>query len=270
MSSNQNNPAIICEYRSKKMGLGISILVGLKSLVCFLVFVFLRNHGFSLISIPFFYTSLVSLLVCVASHPSIDLPLLLGKNPDGSFPLWSIIVFSPYLYFVRVFSALRRFVSGEEPYNEICEGLFVGGWPSSEQRIPPGNPAIIDCTCEFPRRDEFRGNAYFCVPTWDTRAPRVHQIESAVKWGCRKRALNVPVFVHCAYGHGRSVAVTCALLVALEVVDDWKMAERYIKQKRPYIRMNALHRKALEEWSQNRVGYPKSRAGIHVNEKRTD
>lgn len=49
----------------------------------------------------------------------------------------------------------------------------------------------------------------------------------------------------------------CALLVALGVVEDWKDAERLIKEKRPYIRMNALHRKALEEWSKDRLSPPK-------------
>lgn len=57
-------------------------------------------------------------------------------------------------------------------------------------------------------------------------------------------------------GHGRSVAVMCALLVALGAVEDWKNAERLIRQRRPYIRMNALHREALEEWSKDRVSSP--------------
>lgn len=52
----------------------------------------------------------------------------------------------------------------------------------------------------------------------------------------------------------------CALLVALGVVDDWKDAERLIKEKRPYIHMNALHRKALEEWSKHRLS-PRKKIG---------
>lgn len=64
-------------------------------------------------------------------------------------------------------------------------------------------------------------------------------------------------FVFWCKGHGRSVAVMCALLVALGITEDWKTAEKLIKQKRPYIRMNALHRKALEEWSRHRLSAPK-------------
>ncbi|XP_048140294.1 uncharacterized protein YnbD-like [Rhodamnia argentea] len=241
------------------MGVGISFLGGLQATVFFLFFAFLRSFGFALLSLPFLYASLVSLLVSLASHPSINLPQLLGKNPDGSLPVWSIVVFSPYLCFAWAFSAIRRLRSGEDPYSEICEGVYVGGWPSSLDKSPPGDPAIVDCTCEFPLRPELRGRAYFCVPTWDTRSPGPGEIESAVKWACGKRARNRPVFVHCAHGHGRSVAVSCALLVALGVAEDWKTAERIIKGRRPYIRMNTLHRKALEEWSKRRLSSPKKK-----------
>jgi hypothetical protein len=65
-----------------------------------------------------------------------------------------------------------------------------------------------------------------------------------------------PLLFLSVLGHGRSVAVMCALLVALGVVDDWKNAERLIQERRPYIRMNALHRNALEEWSEDRISSP--------------
>lgn len=184
------------------MGVGISVLIALKAATLLLCFAYLRNLGFMLLSIPFLYASLVSLLVSIASHPSIDLPLLLGKSTDGTFPILSLIIFSPYLYFVRVFSALRRLRSGEPPYTQVHEGLYVGGWPSAPEKMPPGEPAVIDCTCEFPRMKGFTGGLpYRCIPTWDTRSPRPADIESAVKWACRKRDLNRPIFVHCAYGN---------------------------------------------------------------------
>ncbi|XP_047937644.1 uncharacterized protein YnbD-like [Salvia hispanica] len=239
------------------MGVGLSVLIGLKCATLFIFFLSLRMFEFTLLSIPFLYASLVSFLVSIASHPSINLPILLGKGSDGNFPIWSMIIYSPYLYFVRAFSFIRRFTSGEPPYSKIDEGLYVGGWPYAPDKLPPGNPAIVDCTCELPRKREITGSAYLCIPTWDTRSPDPGEIERAVKWACGKRTQGVPVFVHCAYGHGRSVAVMCALLVALGLAEDWKSAEKIIKEKRPYIRMNALHRKALEEWSKDRLSTPK-------------
>ncbi|XP_042515848.1 uncharacterized protein YnbD-like [Macadamia integrifolia] len=246
------------------MGLGISILIGMKATCLLLVCAYLRAIGFIFLSIPFLYASLVAMLVSIASHPTINLPMLLGKRSDGSFPIWSIMLFGPYLYFARFFSFLRRMQSREPPYNEICEGLYVGGWPSSLDKLPPGDPAIIDCTCELPRSTEISHNAYLCVPTWDTRSPQPSEIESAVRWACRKREQKRPVFIHCAYGHGRSVAVMCALLVAIGVAEDWKNAEKIIREKRPWIHMNALHRKSLEEWSNHRF-FPKRNVGSDVS-----
>ncbi|KAK1324097.1 hypothetical protein QJS10_CPA02g00970 [Acorus calamus] len=132
----------------------------------------------------------------------------------------------------------HKFYASGQP--EISEGLSVGGWPSSVGNLPPGEPAVIDCTCELPRSSSVLKNAYLCVATWDTRAPLPSQIESAVRWACRKRAQGKSVFIHCAF-------------VELGLVEDWKSAEKLIKEKRPCIRMNALHRKSLEEWSKNRL-----------------
>ncbi|KAK9691511.1 hypothetical protein RND81_09G201700 [Saponaria officinalis] len=232
---------------------GLSKFIFLKATFHFMAFMLFKSIGLKLLAIPFLYASLISMLVSIASNPYINLPILLGKSSDGSLPIWSIVMFSPFLCFVWSFSLFRRFLSREQPYHEICEGVFVGGWPFSLDVCPPDMPAIIDCTCEFPRVSVFRKNAYLCIPTWDTRSPQPPEIESAVKWACRKRTQGVPVFIHCAYGHGRSVAVTCALLVALGVVDNWKDAEKLVKEKRPYISMNSLHRQSLEEWSKHRL-----------------
>ncbi|KAL5974676.1 hypothetical protein ACLOJK_031346 [Asimina triloba] len=163
---------------------------------------------------------------------------------------------SPFLVGVRIVGFVRRWRSRELPYNEVCEGLYVGGWPSSLDRVPSGAPAIIDCTCELPRISALSKNPYICIPTWDTRAPQPSEIESAVRWALRMRSQKRPVYIHCAYGpicHGRSVAVTCATLVGFGVAEDWKQAEKIIRERRPCIRMNALHRRTLEEWSKFRL-----------------
>lgn len=229
--------------------MGLSILIFLKATILFLAFVRLKELGLVMISIPVVHASLVDFLIAIASHPAVNLPLLLGKSSDGSFPLWSILLFGPFLAFVRVYVLFKRLKRNEAAYNEIVEGLYLGGWPSSLDRLPPGEPAIIDCTCELPRDSSSSKNAYMCIPAWDTRSPQPLDIESAVRWACRKRSQKKPIFVHCAFGHGRSVSVMCALLVALGVAEDWKGAEKIIRGRRPFIRMNALHRKSLEEWS---------------------
>ncbi|KAG9458994.1 hypothetical protein H6P81_003502 [Aristolochia fimbriata] len=242
--------------------MGISLLVALKATALFTAFVYVRNSCRKWFSFLLLYTSLVSFLVSIASHDAVNLPLLMGKRSDGSFPLWSLIIFGPYLGFVRLYVFFKRLKSKEPAFNQVCDGVYVGAWPSSLDRLPPGDPAIIDCTCELPRHPLFNKNAYICIPTWDTRSPRASDIESAVRWACRKRSQKKPVFIHCAFGHGRSVSVTCAILVELGVAEDWKQAEKLIKEQRPRIRMKRLHRKTLDEWSKFRLSSVKKDSDV--------
>ena len=53
-------------------------------------------------------------------------------------------------------------------------------------------------------------------------------------------------------GHGRSACVVCAILVVLGIAETWKDAENIIRERRK-IKMNVLHWKTLEEWSNHRV-----------------
>nr|XP_019702475.1 uncharacterized protein LOC105034228 isoform X1 [Elaeis guineensis]XP_019702476.1 uncharacterized protein LOC105034228 isoform X1 [Elaeis guineensis] len=239
--------------------MGISVIMGLKATVSLLAFYFLKDSGVTMIHIPLLHASLVDYLVAIASLPAVNLPLLLGKSSDGSFPLWSMLIFGPFLASARIFVFLRRLKSREPAYSKISEGLYVGAWPFSSDHVPPGEPAVIDCTCELPRSSVLSRNAYLCIGTWDTRAPHPSQIESAVRWACRKRALKKPVYIHCAFGHGRSVCIMCALLVALGLAEDWKSAEKMIREKRPFIHLNAFHRRSLEEWSKHRISSKRQR-----------
>lgn len=54
----------------------------------------------------------------------------------------------------------------------------------------------------------------------------------------------------------------CAVLVALGLAEDWVSADKLIKERRPFIRMNALQRNVLEEWSKDRLSPDKNRHKI--------
>lgn len=232
--------------------MGISKAVGVVGFAFFFAAVHLKGSSIKLIPISLLLDSFIACLISVASHPTINFPLIFGKGSNGKFPLWSKALFFPFLLLVQVYVFFRRLKSKESIYNEVSEGLYVGGWPSSKKHLPPGEPAVIDCTCELPRSPAVSDDAYLCLATWDTRAPKLTQIEMAVLWASNMRAQKKPIYVHCAFGHGRSVCVMCAVLVTLGVAEDWKAAEKLVKEKRPKIRMNALHRKLLEEWSKGR------------------
>lgn len=49
-------------------------------------------------------------------------------------------------------------------------------------------------------------------------------------------------------GHGRSVTVLCALLVALGVSERWQDAEILVQSRRPRARLNKVQREAISLW----------------------
>lgn len=57
----------------------------------------------------------------------------------------------------------------------------------------------------------------------------------------------------------------CAIMVSLGLAEDWKEAEKMIKAKRPFIKMNSLHRKSLEEWSKHLLSSKRSSTSTSTN-----
>lgn len=236
--------------------MGISKVTGIAATALLATSISLWEVGMRITMVPFLATSFVAYIVTVASHNAINLPWILGKNSEGRFPLWSNILFGPFLMLARTYAMVKRFMRKESVYDKIAEGLYLGGWPFMLKHLPPGGPSVIDCTCELPRSAFVPTDEYLCVATWDTRAPAPYQIEFAARWACEKRAKGKPVYVHCAFGHGRSACVMCAILVALGIAENWKEAENIIRERRK-IKMNGVHRKTLDDWSKYRVSQKK-------------
>ncbi|KAH7415042.1 hypothetical protein KP509_14G024600 [Ceratopteris richardii] len=229
--------------------MGISKVVAINSIVLMGITISLRNRAPWPILAALVHASALGLVVAVSAHPTFNFVNLFSKSRDGYFPWWSYGLHFWYMYLARGYVCARRKQTNEPVYTKVNEGLYVGGWPFQPSDVPPGSPAIIDCTCELPRSECVRGLPYLCIPTWDSRAPLVKDIQRAVVWARDVRQQeNRPVLVHCAFGHGRSVTVMCALLVALGVVDNWKAAIELIKDCRPKVHVNQIQQKVLEEW----------------------
>ncbi|KAK1647460.1 hypothetical protein QYE76_065265 [Lolium multiflorum] len=233
--------------------MGISKVTGIAATALLAASLALRKAGArTAATAPVLATSCVAYVVTVASHTAVNVPWILGKTAAGRFPLWSALLFGPFLVLARNYAKVKRFLRKENVFDEIAQGLYLGGWPFLPNHLPPGDPSVVDCTCELPRSGFVKVDEYICLATWDTRAPSLSQIEFAARWACDKRAQGKPVYVHCAFGHGRSACVMCAILVAMGIAETWKDAENIIRGRRK-IKMNALHRKTLEDWSKTRL-----------------
>lgn len=180
--------------------MGISMVVTVPSTLVLAAYVACRDSVPPYISYPLLQASLVGFAAAVSAYPAVNYTALFGKTSEGSFPWWSYAAFYPYLLTLRGYVILRRLKSKEPVYTEIKDGLFVGGWPRLQADVPPGSPAVVDCTCELPRSSTALPLPYLCIPTWDTRGPRPSDIELAVRWAVKRRSQNLPVYIHCAFG----------------------------------------------------------------------
>lgn len=229
--------------------MGISQIVAVNSTLLLGVAYSLRKRTPWPVLVPLVHASAVGLLVALSAHPTVNFVNLFRKSKDGYFPWWSHVLFYPYMWMAKGYVYAKRKQTSEPVYTEVTQGIYVGGWPFQPSDVPPGNPAIIDCTCELPRSECVKDLPYMCIPTWDSRAPLSKDIQEAVQWASDKRTQEKrPVFVHCAFGHGRSVTVLCALLLSLRVAGSWEDANKLIKDRRPRIRMNQLQLDSFKKW----------------------
>ena len=106
--------------------------------------------------------------------------------------------------------------------------------------------AVPDVTCELPRAHSV--GPYLCLPTWDTNAVAVTDIERGVDWALAQRAMGRAVVVHCAHGHGRSATVMAACLLARGLCLNARDAEKYMQRSRPRVRLSRRQRASLEDW----------------------
>ena len=142
-------------------------------------------------------STLVAGLAYVANRPG-----WLGKE---SLPLR--VFMAPYLRFSRLVAATAQRL-GHKERDEVAPGIWVGGWPRA------GAPSLaqLDLTAELPRRGD--AQEYACVPMLDGRGMSAGAFDRAMVQVQAWREAGHDVLIHCAYGHGRSVSVACALLVA--------------------------------------------------------
>ncbi len=100
--------------------------------------------------------------------------------------------------------------------------------------------AQLDLTAELPRRGD--AAAYAAIPMLDGAVPDRATYDAAVACALAWRAAGTPVLVHCAFGHGRSVAVVIAVLVIEGHAPDADAALALVTRIRPRARMTPAQR----------------------------
>ena len=164
-------------------------------------------------------------------------PGLVGKKANGSIAPASFLFFLPFLLFAQTSWNVFRAFAREDASNEVVPGIWIGRWPG-EADLPAGVDLVVDVTAELPvrRRVVHAGRAYLCLPALDASVPDEALFRTTVD-----QLASDPrgIFVHCAFGHGRSAMVVAAILIRRGLARDVTEAVGLLKAKRPLVSMNA-------------------------------
>jgi protein-tyrosine phosphatase len=165
---------------------------------------------------------------------------LLGKRVDGTVPWWSYLLFWPWHLVVR---ASAWWFRRDGVLTEVAPGWWLGGWPHRGDAFETW-PAVVDLTCELPRRSP--SSDYLCLPTWDVTPPSPQALEAGVAFLLEHRRRGRPVLIHCAHGRGRSTVLLLAALVASGDHPGWQEALAAVRRGRPQVRLSRAQQRALE------------------------
>lgn len=207
-------------------------------------------------SVLFAWLAAVSAVLAFAyatGNPSIH-----GKRADGSFPWLRRVLLAPHYATLYLVWHVRRLLTGERAWDEIAPGLYLGRWPRRVD-CPKEVTMMVDLTAELPRAG-VAGCEYVLVPTLDGCPPRVEDIDELAH---RIAAHDGVVYVHCAFGHGRSAAVVAAALTLRGTHGSLEEVVRHMRARRPGVYMSRVQRRTLREWGRSRStqGMPTVAAG---------
>lgn len=180
-------------------------------------------------------------------------PSVLGKDAkSGTLNYGIVFLMLPFFLLVWGLWWVQIKRSKEPVYSRVTDDLFLGRYTLSGEGMELHSSCLtVDLTAEFGEPLVVRSKTnYRCVPMLDAFYPWDEQayldlISEAFRWKGR-------VCVHCAYGHGRSGAFVCILLVLKGVVPDIDSAVVYLKKIRPGVNLHdgqkALAKRSLDQW----------------------
>jgi protein-tyrosine phosphatase len=135
--------------------------------------------------------------------------------------------------------------------DEVAPGIFLG------PRLFPGEAAalrargvtvVIDLTSELPTAGVFARAPFerYAVPTLDRAPPPAAVFDETVRWVAAKVAAGQSVYVHCAFGRGRSATIAAAVLIALGRAQTAAEAVAMVAAARPSVSVKGEQFAALE------------------------
>lgn len=155
-----------------------------------------------------------------------------------------------------VWSAARVVRRGDAPC-EVLPGLWVGPrLRAGEVRAleARGVLAVVDLAAELPTLRAMDAPPWqrLGLPVLDRTTPTDDELDAAVAWIRARRAEDVGVYVHCAFGRGRSGVLACAAAVGLGAAKDADEALALVRARRPLVRLRRDQLSAVARFASRR------------------
>jgi hypothetical protein len=177
-------------------------------------------------------------------------PRVFGKRADGAVPVWSYLLFGPFLLFGRAGLRAANAAGLGTPWDEVSDRLVLGRRPHPSDRHAfrrLGVVAVLDMAAEVARSRGIAGTEAYCaLPVLDHAGPRGDQLDRAVAFIDLHRA-DGPVYVHCALGIGRGATVVLAWLLHAGRVGSVDEGVRFLARRRR-VSLSPAQRRAVEAW----------------------
>jgi protein-tyrosine phosphatase len=171
-------------------------------------------------------------------------PGLLGKRHDGTLRSTHVLALLPYFAVVWGRWWLTRLLTRERPWDEVVPGLLLGRWPAVEP-VPESVQVVVDLAAELPRASTIgERRQYISLPTLDHDAPPAAAFIDVAR---RLAETPAPVFVYCAFGHGRSAVMVAAILLRRGVARDVPEALSLLRAARPRVGLSHSQRVLLQQ-----------------------
>lgn len=161
-------------------------------------------------------------------------PSWLLKKPSGEMRLFAWLLYGPYFLVNGLLFILLQKFSRECATAQIVPDLFLGRLLTKLEAslVAPEPVAVVDLVAEFSEAPRFRAApGYLLLPVLDGTAPTLGQLQQGVRhiveWLPKGR-----VYVHCALGHGRSVTLVAAFLLATGKAASVEDAIKMIRSRR--------------------------------------
>lgn len=176
---------------------------------------------------------------------------IFDKDERGAHGWLPSILLLPYRALVWLLWQGQSRLRPGAPHHEIAPGLYVGRRPLHRGERPERLACVVDLTSEFGRSPWFGDVAeYVTLPTLDMSVPDDASFRELVE---RVAAMDGPVYVHCAMGHGRAPTVVAAVLLARGLAADAAEASATLERLRPNVHIHGAQRALLERFAASQL-----------------